>query len=86
MSSKDLKTKYKYIRWLCNDAVYTINAGIKRPIYACLNNRTNLPLGGATYYPRWKQYIFEAEVNCVFSSECLADIQDFLEQLNGDKN
>ena len=30
----------------------------------------------------WKQFVFAADPDTVFSADCLRDIQDFMEQLN----
>jgi len=36
------------------------------------------------YYKDWTQYVANFAKNAVFSADCLADIQDFLNQLNKD--
>jgi len=70
-----MRTKYKYIEF-----VPTVLDGH----WNCLNRRGKETLGSVSFYQQWKQYIFEPEeLNCcVFSSDCLRDIAEFLDQLN----
>ena len=73
-----MKTKYKYIHFADS---YETHEG--KPIWYCHNNRSGDILGQVFYYPLWKQYCFSAEDDmCVFSADCLADIQHFLGQFN----
>lgn len=39
-------------------------------------------LGGVCWYGPWRQYVFEPEDATVFNSGCLADIRDFLVEMN----
>ncbi len=38
-------------------------------------------LGEIKWFPRWRQYCFFPEDDCVFSKGCMSDINDFIEQL-----
>ena len=69
-----MKTKYKYIHF-----EQTIMVGF----WNCINNNLGIVLGVVSYYKPWRQHIFNAECeNIVFSQDCLADIIDFIKQLN----
>jgi hypothetical protein len=39
-------------------------------------------LGFVEWYKPWRQWVFQADISAVFSEDCLADISDFLLQLN----
>jgi len=55
----------------------------KTDTWECLTNKGNLPLGGVFWYTRWRKYCFSIEYGAVFDENCLANIVDFLKQLNG---
>jgi len=38
-------------------------------------------LGEIKFFPRWRQYCFFPEDDCVFSKGCMVDINDFIVQL-----
>jgi hypothetical protein len=67
-----LKTKFKFIEFIA----YKDNA------WACINKRFKDTLGGVSYYPTWKEFIFEPNPGAVFSASCLNDIHDFLCAVN----
>ena len=72
MKGKEMKTQYKYINF---------NEAIGWDIWECRNNKTNHCLGEIQYSDQWKCFVFISESNCQFSSDCLADIIDFMKQL-----
>lgn len=39
-------------------------------------------LGGIKFNPRWRQYVFEAEAKTLWSSGCMKNIVDFIDDLN----
>ena len=76
----EMKTEYKYIEF--EKSVRTFK---DKPMWTCLNCKSQTPLATAFWYKPWRQYVIAAEPNCVFNTTCLADIIDFLNQLNGKK-
>ena len=52
------------------------------PLYVILNRRTGVLLGDITWYPGWKQYVFGSLAASDWSSDCLANIIEFLNELN----
>ena len=73
-----MKAKYKYIEFV-QDGEFQ-----NRPQYNCLNIKDTQVLGMVCYYVPWKQFIITPDPypGIVFSSDCLDDISDFLNQLN----
>ena len=69
-----LKTEYKYI-------VFKKELGS----WACKNKKHGDHLGTVVYSPMWKQFVFQPRSGTEFSTDCLRDIADFLEQLNKQK-
>lgn len=68
-----MKTKYKFIQ-MCYDETFSQ--------WEVRNNKSGSLLGFIEWYPRWKQWVFQAEVgNIIFSADCLSDIQNFMGQL-----
>jgi hypothetical protein len=51
------------------------------PMYYLRSKKGGL-LGWIQYYPEWQEWVFEAEPECVFSHDCLADIEAKLKELN----
>lgn len=43
-------------------------------------------LGKIYWYEGWKQYIFNVAFESAWRGECLKDIQEFLQELNEEKN
>ena len=50
--------------------------------WLCKNNKDNSILGRVDYYEHWHKYVASFYDNAVFDETCLADIADFLRQLN----
>jgi hypothetical protein len=48
--------------------------------WVCRNKQHGDYLGHVSYYPRWHQYVFQADPDAVFSADCLADVQHFLKR------
>lgn len=67
-----MKTKYKFIYF---EAGY-------RDCWFCYSNKKKTALGLVEYYGRWKQWCYFPASETVYSHDCLADIRDFLNQLN----
>lgn len=67
--------RYKFItigKWYAGYA-------LKHPGYKITNNKSKDILGRLSYYPTWKQYVFESEYGAIFNNSCLRDILDFME-------
>ncbi len=51
-----------------------------KPIHAIVNNKISDVIGYITYYPPWKQFVFnQAHEGVVFNNECLKNIVDYME-------
>ena len=48
----------------------------KRPIYYVFNNRSDEAIGRIFYYPAWRQWVVSFAEVSVWSTGCLADVQD----------
>ena len=53
----------------------------KTSVWSCKNNKSGAELGEVRWYAPWRQYCFMPSGPTVYSAGCLADIQDFIEQL-----
>jgi hypothetical protein len=51
------------------------------PAYLCKNRKTASVLAVVHWYPAWRQYIVQFVPDSVWSSCCLADVQEFLCEL-----
>lgn len=72
----DLRTDYRFIRFVSTPAIPNV--------WACLNRKSGDALGGVEWYAPWRQYVFSADEMALFSHDCLADVADFLKQLNAE--
>ncbi len=71
-----MRTKYKYIHF--------VEVG---DVWGCYNTRNHTTLCWLEYYPMWGQWVMTgAEIEHIFSADCLADIQHFMGQLKGEGN
>lgn len=71
-----MKTRYKHI-----------NFQTRLDVWHCCANRTGDVLGFLEWNSRWKQFEFVPKENTGFTQDCLADIADFIRQLEtGRKN
>lgn len=69
-----MKTRYRFIHF---------EQTIMNGFWNCVNNKHKTVLGVVSYYKPWKQFVFNAEdPSDIFSQDCLADIIDFMKQLN----
>lgn len=71
-----MKTRYRFIHFKEE------GPALKPVVWLCLNNRDGSILGAIEYYRPWKQHVIDFREDCVFNSQCLVDIADFLVQLN----
>ena len=66
---------YKHIT-IYEDKMQTHN---NKPYYLVINTKHQDQLGYIYYEPKWKQYVFTAEPEIIFSVSCLEDIIDYIE-------
>lgn len=69
-----MKTEYKYINFVEIQTAPTA-------IWACRNRKQKGNLGQVEWYGLWRRWIFVPGDGTVFSSDCLTDIADFMNQL-----
>jgi hypothetical protein len=74
-----MKTEYRHIHFTKEELPK------EKPTWLCRNNKSNSPLARIIWYMLWKKYVVEFNQMAVFDESCLADIQDFLRQLNAQK-
>ena len=72
-----MKSKYKYISFEEFD-----KAPDGHSRFMCVGSKWNITIGFVVWYHKWNQYCFEPQKETIFSSDCLADIQHFLNQVN----
>lgn len=72
--SQILDNDYKYITML------KIEDKPKTSVFA-VESKHEDQLGIIKWFPRWRQYCFFPEDDCVFSKGCMDDINHFMEQL-----
>lgn len=72
-----MKTKYKYIEF---EFLGTAN------IWTIKNWRYNQYLGQLNYVEKWKQWELAPNDDTGWTMDCLADIIDFVKQLNNTRN
>lgn len=53
----------------------------KTTVWRCVNKRYDTILGAIRWFGSWRQYVFLPAINTFFSSGCLKDIQEFINQL-----
>ena len=74
-----MKTRYKFIHFVFE------HCEIGEGVWTCRNNKTDTILGGLDYAPRWRQFVFSADEDAVFSADCLRDIAEFIDALKAEK-
>ena len=67
-----IKTRYMFIEF---------NEILENVQWMCVNRKEQDMLGVVSYYPRWRQWVFEPERYCQFSVDCMQDIIHFINQL-----
>ena len=73
-----MKLKYKYIHF---EETSEIVGG--KVVWVCKDNKRNDILSKIFYYKLWREYCFTQEQqDVIFDDGCLADIIDFIKQLN----
>jgi hypothetical protein len=74
-----IKDRYQFIHFI------KVKDRPKTSVWSCRNNRTGEELGVIEWYGPWRQYIYHPTVRAVYSSGCLADIGDFIGQLESER-
>ena len=74
-----MKTDYKYIHF---DKKFNL---AKTTVWSCINNSGGYELGEVKWNTGWRQYTYYPLTEAVYSSRCLKDIADFIEQTRGRK-
>lgn len=77
-----MKTRYEYIEF---EEMDSQEAG--KPVWRCINRKSGAQLLRVVYYFAWRCHVCtDTNFHAVFSSNCLREIADFLDQLKkGDK-
>lgn len=75
-----MKTDYKYIRFAEAKAELTPEFAEKHKVWI-ITAWDGLLIGSVTYYGPWRQYCLLPQPDTVWSAGCLADVQDFITQL-----
>ena len=57
------------------------SASGKTDSFRVINKDTKSLLGGISWYPGWRRYIFQSLAAIIYEQDCLRDIADFLEDL-----
>ena len=70
-----MKTKYKYIEFKKDVS----------GVWHCGNHKTDDYLGRVMWVKRWKCYEFVPNEGTAYTVECLADLADFIRQLEQEK-
>jgi len=71
-----MKTKYRYIRF-----IQVPKEGRIASVWYCRDSKSDGTIGTVSWDGGWRQYCFFPRSDTMFSSGCLADIQDFIGQL-----
>lgn len=71
-----MRTEYVYLTFV------KVESTSKTEKYMCLNKKSGGQLGEVKWYGAWRQYCYFPLVQAIYSSGCLNDIADFLNQLN----
>ena len=58
-----------------------------KPYYFVMNNKSRGrdTLGVIAWYEPWKKYVLESEQRVIWSADCLANVIEFLNELNKEK-
>lgn len=56
-----------------------------KPLYTAMNNKSRQELARLVWYKPWRRYIVQFNPDSVWSSDCLADIQDALAKVEGER-
>lgn len=76
-SLRRMQTEYQYIKFEELPELATP----KTKHWRCTNKKHGSVLGWVCWENGWRQYVFNPEMNCIFSTGCLKDIIHFVEQV-----
>jgi hypothetical protein len=57
----------------------------KTKVFRVISSFDNTCLGTISWYPRWRQYVFNPNENCVWSHDCLSDLSEYIKDLMNDR-
>lgn len=72
-----MKTKYKYFYFELVSAPVS-----KKQTWFCISSKTKYLLAIVKWFAEWQQYCCFPEEATIFSSSCLTDVADFVNQVN----
>jgi hypothetical protein len=75
----ELKTRYKYVHFESPEEEQ------KHSRWMVVNNKSGALLAWLKWYSGWRQYCFYPLYGTMFSHSCLADIVNFIKQLEKKK-
>jgi len=76
MNKAEGKKEYRYIHFV------KAEEKPKTEVWTCHNNSTEAHIGTVAWHPHWRQYCYFTK-GAIYSSGCMADIQDFIKWLDG---
>jgi len=50
-----------------------------KPVHRIFNNKMKDQIGIISYYKPWKQFVFSSQPECVFNTDCLKDVLDYID-------
>ena len=74
-----MKTEYKYLKFV------QLESSGKTSKWNCYNLHYGEVLGQVKWNSQWRQYCYFPTMQAMYSSGCLNDIADFIEQLKSNK-
>lgn len=78
-----MKTEYEFIKF--KRYIYANEKEKKTQTWIVYNKNTGFNLGLIQWHKDWRQYCFFPESRAVFSKGCLADVIDFINQMNTER-
>lgn len=72
-------------KYLSAENIKNQNGGSSR-IWRIRNRGGGDELGLVTYYPRWRQWVFDPEYSTTYSAGCLREIADFLDRIKQEES
>ncbi len=68
----EITMEYKFVHFV------KLYDKLKTSVWSCRNNKSKDELGIVKWHAPWRAYCYFPNVQAVYSSGCLADIQDFI--------
>lgn len=77
MSEERKDYQYIYFKKMADDPKKTTS------IWSCHNTKSGARLGTVNYHTPWRCYVYQPAGPSIYSTGCLADIKDFIDNLKG---